>query len=142
VPPAKKKPAAKQKPTPAKTYGQRADLGKSIDPWFGKQPAPLRPILDQLRALVAEAAPDATATIKWGMPVFTLDGEMMCALRAHRAHVNLVLAGPPASFADPHGLLEGEGKTGRHLKLTSAAPVPKDQVRGWLKTAAANVRGR
>jgi hypothetical protein len=30
--------------------------------------------------------------MKWGMPVYTVAGAMMCALRAHTSHVNLVLA--------------------------------------------------
>lgn len=136
----KQKPAAKK--AAPKKYGARADLGKSIDPFFARQPPPLRAILDTLRALLAEAAPDASGTIKWGMPFYTLDGEMMCAFGAHKSHVNLILHGPPGTYADPQGLLEGEGKTGKHLKLTSADQIPREQVRAWLRTAAANARGR
>ncbi len=146
--PAKKKPAAK-KAAPKKklaaapkTYGARADLGKSIDPFFTRQAPPLRAILDTLRALLVEVVPEASGTIKWGMPFFTLDGEMMCAFGAHKSHVNLILSGPPGTFADPDGLLEGEGKTGRHLKITSADRIPRDQVRAWLRAAAANARAR
>ena len=40
------------------------------------------------------------------------------------------------TFRDPAGLLEGEGKTGRHLKLRAAADLPRDVVRGWLRAAA------
>ena len=138
----KKAAPKKKKAAPPKKYGQRADLGKSIDPFFTKQPAPLRAILDTLRALLTETVPDAQGAIKWGMPFFTLDGEMMCAFGAHKSHVNLILSGPPGTYADPDGLLEGEGKTGKHLKLTSADRIPRDQVRAWLRTAAANARGR
>ena len=142
-----KKPAAKpkaktKKPAPAKKYGQRADLGKSIDPFFTKQPPPLRAILDTLRALLKETVPDAQGAIKWGMPFFTLDGKMLCAFGAHKSHVNLILHGPPGTYADPQGLLEGEGKTGKHFKITSADQIPRDQVRAWLRTAAANARAK
>ena len=129
-------------PAKPKKYAPRADLGASIDPFFAKQPPPLRAILDALRALVAEVVPGAAASIKWGMPFYTLDGEMMCAFGAHKSHVNLILAGPPTSFADPKGLLEGEGKTGRHLKITSADQIPRAQVKTWLKTAAKNARAK
>ncbi len=88
-----------------------------------------------------EAAPDAESSIKWGMPFFTLGGTMMCALGAHRAHVNLILAGPPDAFADPGGLLSGEARGGRHLKLTSLDELPRAEVRGWLRTAAKLARG-
>jgi hypothetical protein len=60
----------------------------------------------------------------------------MCALAGFKAHVNLILSGPPGTFADPDGILEGDGKTGRHLKLRSLDELPRAAVRGWLRTAA------
>jgi hypothetical protein len=133
--------AAKPAP-PAARWGQRADLGAPIDGFFARQPPELRAILDALRAEVERAAPEAVGAIKWGMPLYTLDGEMMCALGAHKSHVNLILAGPPGTFADPEGRLEGEGKTGKHLKLRALAELPRAEVRGWLKTAAATARAK
>jgi hypothetical protein len=100
----------------------------------------LRPLLEQLRDLVQEAVPDAESSIKGGMPFFTIDGTMMCALAGHKSHVNLILAGPPGTYADPDSRLGGTGKTGRHLKLTAADEVPRDAVRAWLATAATLAR--
>ena len=87
---------------------RRKDLGAPVDGFFARQPAHLKPITDALRKLVAEAAPKATGAIKWGMPFYELDGVMLCAIGAHKKHVNLILPGAPD---DPGGLLEGEGKT-------------------------------
>jgi hypothetical protein len=119
---------------------RRADYGAPVDGFFDKKPPALRAILVELRALVEQAAPRATATLKWGMPFYTLDGAMLCALAAHKAHVNLILAGPPGSFDDPEGRLSGGGKTGRHLKLTSVAELPRASVRRWLRAAVAVAR--
>jgi hypothetical protein len=121
---------------------RRADYGAPVEGFFAKQPAELRAILDALRELVEEAVPDATATIKWGMPVYAVDGKVVCALGAHRAHVNLILAGPPGAFADPAGLLEGDGKTGKHLKLRSIDELPRAKARAWLRTAAKLARAK
>jgi hypothetical protein len=139
---APKKAATKKaaKPAAPKKYGQRADLGAPIEGFFAKQPAQLRSILETLRDLVDEAAPDAEKSIKWGMPVYTMSGAMFCALGGHKSHVNLVLGGPPAIFDDPSGLLTGEGKTGRHLKLRTVDELPRDAVRGWLRAAADHAR--
>jgi hypothetical protein len=117
-------------------HGPRADFGAPIEGFFRKQPAPLRPILDELRTLIQEAAPDATSSLKWGMPFFSIGDAMMCALGGHKSHVNLILSGPPGTYADPEGRLSGEGKTGRHLKLTSLDELPRASVQGWLRTAA------
>jgi hypothetical protein len=59
----------------------------------------------------------------------------VCALAGHKAHVKLILAGAPGTFADPEGLLIGDGKTGRHLRLTRLDELPRDAVCGWLRTA-------
>jgi hypothetical protein len=61
---------------------------------------------------------------------------MMCALAGFKSHVNLILSGPPEAFPDPEGRLEGDGKTGRHLKLRALGELPTKSVRGWLRTAA------
>ena len=114
----------------------RSHLGAPVDGFFARQPASLRPILEELGKLVEEAAPDAEASLKWGMPCYALNGVMMCMLGGHKAHVNLVLAGPPDAYADPYGRLSGTGKTGRHLKLTSLDELPRAAVRRWLRTAA------
>jgi hypothetical protein len=124
----------------AQRWGTRADLGAPIDGFFARQPPELRAILEALRAEVERAAPEAAGAIKWGMPFYKLGGEMMCALGAHKAHVNLILAGPPGTFADPEGRLEGGGKTGKHPKLRTLANLPRAAVRGWLGAAAATAR--
>src|SRR5688572_10277061 len=100
----KKKPAKAKKPKHAM---QRADYGRPIDGFFGKQPPEQRAILVELRRLVEAAAPDAESSIKWGMPFYSIGGKMMCALGAHKSHVNLVMAGSRGAFADPEGRLEG-----------------------------------
>jgi hypothetical protein len=113
-----------------------------VDPFFERQPPELRAILDELRLLVEEAAPDASASLKWGMPWFSIGGRMMCSLTGHKAHVNLVLMGPPDAFSDPEGRLRGEGKGGRHLRLSRIDELPRERVRVWLQTAAELARAK
>ncbi len=137
----KKKAAVARRPL-AKKPAQRTDFGAPIDGFFVKQPAHLRAILEELRKLVEDAAPDAEASLKWGMPFYTVGGTMMCALGGHKSHVNLILSGPPGAFVDPERHLSGEGTTGRHLKLKTLGDLPRDTVRGWLRTAAQLARKR
>jgi hypothetical protein len=143
--PAKTKPAAKQRAASKravslKKSGPRADFGAPVAGFFEKQPPVLRAILEALRKLIEQAAPDAESSLKWGMPFYTIGGAMFCALGGHKSHVNLILSGPPGSFDDPDKRLSGGGKTGRHLKLRTADEIPAKAVRGWLRTAADLVR--
>ena len=128
--------SAKSAKRAVKPHGQRADYGAAIDGFIRKQPQPQRSILEALRELAKEVSPDAKASLKWGMPFYMLDGAMMCAFGAHKAHVNLILVGPPDAFPDPHRRLEGKGKGGRHLKMKSLTELPRKEVRAWLRIAA------
>jgi hypothetical protein len=136
---AKKKPGVKA--PAAKKPAARADLGAPVEGFLVRQPAPLRAILDELRRLVDEAAPEATSALKWGMPFYQVGGNVLCALAGFKAHVNLILPGPPGTYTDPDGLLEGDGKTGKHLKVRQLEDLPRAAVRGWLRTAASRARG-
>jgi uncharacterized protein YdhG (YjbR/CyaY superfamily) len=120
---------------------QRADYGKPIAAFIAKQPPPLRAVCQALRALIEEAAPDATSALKWGMPWYSLGGTaMMAGISAHASHANLILPGKAGTYPDPDGLLEGESKLGKHLKLRSLDDLPRAAVRRWLAIAAANAR--
>ena len=137
-----KKSAKAAKKVAAKKPSPRADFGKPVDGFFANQGAAIGPILDRLRTLIQEVAPTAEASLKWGQPFYTLDGAMFCALGAHKAHVNLILAGPAETFADPRGLLEGEGKTGRRLVVKSVSDIPAADIKRWLKAGAALAKAK
>jgi len=116
---------------------RRKDFGQPVDAFFARQTGEHRAILDALRGLVEKTAPSAESSIKWGMPFYSVDGKMVCALGAHKAHVNLILWGPDGTYDDPKGLLSGEGKMGKHLKLTRADGIPRKEIAGWIKAAVA-----
>jgi len=63
---------ASTKKAAARTFGRRADLGAPTETFFARQPPEQRALLEALHALVERAAPDARASIKWGMPYFEM----------------------------------------------------------------------
>ncbi len=80
------------------------------------------PVLSALRGLVEELHPDAVegASRKEGTVTWGFEGGKMKAgyayARAFKAHVNLGFF-QGVHLPDPEGLLEGTGKTLRHVKL-------------------------
>jgi hypothetical protein len=127
-------------PTNRNRPTSRADFGAPIAGFIRKQPAHLRVILEELRGLVEATVPNARSSLKWGMPCFTLAGNMMCMLGGHKSHVNLVLVGPAGTFMDPQGRLEGSSPGGRHLKVRSLDELPRASVRKWIRAAARYAR--
>lgn len=93
---------------------------RTIDEYIAHFPPDVREVLEGLRATVRSAAPDAEEAIKYGMPTFVLDGNLVY-FAAFKKHVGFFAA----SMAD--GLKEElapyAGPKGS-LKFPFGTPVP------------------
>jgi len=97
-----------------------------VDVYIAKSADYARPILIHLRALVHEASPLITETIKWSCPVFEYDG-IVCFMRAFKQHCCFGLW-KHKELDDPGGLLKsGEEAGGSFGRLASLADLPKDE---------------
>jgi len=93
-----------------------------------------------LREIVLEEAPDASESIYQVYTVaiwFGFSGkmkDMFCYIATNAGHVNL---GFPrgAPLPDPNRVLEGEGKTMRHIKFASLRDVERPFVRRYIRAA-------
>lgn len=93
-----------------------------------------------LREIILEEAPDASESIYQTYTVaiwFGFSGkmkDMFCYIATNRGHVNL---GFPlgASLPDPSRVLEGDGKTMRHIKFRSQTDVERPFVRRYIQAA-------
>lgn len=121
---------------PAKRTAKKSALEPSVAAYFEEQAPDKRVLLEKLRALVAKGVPDATPTIKWGIPVYQRNGRNLCALAAFKEHVAINYFVGPGVLADPGKKLEG-GKTNRLLKVRSAGDIDAGTITRWLKAAAA-----
>jgi hypothetical protein len=93
-----------------------------------------------LREIVLEESPDASESIYQVYTVaiwFGFSGkmkDMFCYIATNAKHVNL---GFPrgTSLADPNRILEGDGKTMRHIKFASMHDVERPFVRRYIQAA-------
>ena len=93
-----------------------------------------------LREVILEEAPDASESIYQVYTValwFGFSGkmkDMFCYIATSADHVNL---GFPRGTAlpDPNQVLEGEGKTMRHIKFRSQRDVERPWVRRYIRAA-------
>ena len=106
-----------------------------------------RPISDlalALREIILQEAPDASESIYQVYTVaiwFGFSGkmkDMFCYITTHAEHVNL---GFPrgAMLKDPNGVLEGEGRTMRHIKFRSQRELERPFVRRYIRAAIEQV---
>ena len=97
-----------------------------------------------LREIVLEEQPDASESVYQVYTVaiwFGFSGkmkDMFCYITTHAEHVNL---GFPrgAVLPDPNGVLEGEGKTIRHIKFRSERDLDRPFVRRYIRAAIEQV---
>ena len=59
---------------------------RTVDEHIESHPPETRLLLQELRALIREAAPDATETISYGIPTFDLNGHLV-HFAGHRSHI-------------------------------------------------------
>jgi hypothetical protein len=126
------------KKSAAKTAATKQTAGPSVAGYFAQQPADKRALLEKLRALVVKGVPDATSTIKWGVPFYQRNGSNVCALAVFKDHVGINFFAPPDVLVDPGKKLEGAGKGNRMLKVRSAADIDNASILRWLKAAASS----
>jgi hypothetical protein len=145
-----KKAAAKKAPakkTPVKKTGVRTSAGPSarergvsVEAYVAGLPDWRGETVSSLRRLILEAAPDASESIKWGQPVYDVNGPF-AHIKAFKGHVNFGFW-RGAEFTDPKGLLKGSGTRMRHVELRGPADIDTSTLQAMVRTAVALNRAK
>lgn len=109
-----------------------------VDAYIEKSAAFAKPILEKMRKLIFQAAPDVTETIKWSFPNYEVHGSMLCSMAAFKEHCSFGFW-KASLLKDPEGILAlAERNSMGHLdKLTTVKDLPSDKILiAYLKEAA------
>ena len=98
----------------------------TIDEYIATCPANVQPILEHIRQIVREVAPEAQERISYQMPAFYLDGYFFY-YGAFKKHIGIY---PPLSGDEPwqQALAPYRGEKG-NLKFPLHEPIPYDLIR-------------
>ncbi len=108
-----------------------------IDTWIEKQTPVVRPVIRRLRQIVTATLPelperlDRYGVIRYGGTKMT---DWVCYISGHAAHANLGFA-RGSSLPDPEGIVEGTGKSLRHVKVHSLAEADRPAIERLLQAA-------
>src|SRR4051812_23634875 len=113
---------------------------KSVDEYIAAQPEALRPKLEQMRATIRRAVPEAEEGIGYRMPGYKLHGKPMLYFAGFKNHYSL-FAASGTFFAALEDELKGyEMRKGTlHFPLTD--PVPVELISRIAKLRAAGIAG-
>ena len=97
---------------------------QSVDEYIAAQPEPVQPKLEQVRAAIRKAVPDAAESIGYGMPGYKLNGKPMLYFAGFKQHYSL-FAASGSFFAQLQDELKGyEMRKGTvHFPLDKPVPV-------------------
>ncbi|MEV8512260.1 DUF1801 domain-containing protein [Dactylosporangium sp. NPDC051484] len=105
----------------------------------GQLTGPQQAIVAELRTLMARHAPGTREVISRGSLAW--EGRKLVAIVSRsKTHITLAFA-RGAEFIDPHGRLEGIGKTTRHVKLKSPSDVDDALLVEYVRQAVAFDQG-
>ena len=93
----------------------------------------VRELAQKLRRLVKKTLPGAAETVKWGIPVYILDGKNLAWIVGYKDHADL---GFFVGAKLDSKLLEGTGKGIRHIKVRNEDDIKEAEFVRLLKEAA------
>jgi hypothetical protein len=106
----------------------------TVDDYVAAVAAPMDEVASELRRVIREAVPEAVESMKWGQPVYSVDGPFV-ALKAHPRHVTLTFW-RGAELAGAHQLLDGDGERMRHARFASVSGIDHAGLAELVRAAA------
>lgn len=109
------------------------DFNQEVTAYIEKLPEPQKEIMIQLRKLIMESVIGVREQYKWNQPVYGVKKDF-CYLKPTKDHVNLGFMNAER-LDDPNHLLEGTGKSMRHVKIKNVEGINIELFSKWLNMA-------
>ena len=118
--------------------GMKESAPKSVDEYIAAQPEALRPKLEQLRAAIRRAVPEAVEVIGYRMPGYKLHGKPMLYFAGFKEHYSL-FAASGTFFAALEDELRGYDLRKGTVQFPLTKPVPVKLIGRIAKLRAARI---
>ncbi|UJL46769.1 DUF1801 domain-containing protein [Virgibacillus sp. NKC19-16] len=117
-----------------------ADKGrtvKEVDQFIGDLPHDIQNITASLRKIILNSSSKLREELKWSMPNYSYNG-LVCYLQTSKNHVNLGFhKGNELQDKDNNKLLQGTGKTMRHIRIKKAEDIQTEAFTSLIQKAVA-----
>ena len=114
------------------------NVPKSVDEYLSTQPEAVRPKLEQVRAAIRAAVPEASEVIGYRMPGYKLHGKPMLYFAGFKEHYSL-FAASGSFFATLEGELKGYELRKGTIHFPLDKPVPVKLISWIAKLRAAGI---
>jgi len=113
---------------------------ESIDEYIARFPEHTRALLEEIRELVRETAPDAIETISYQMPTFDLNGRHLVHFAGYHRHIGFypIPTGMEAFKEELSAYKTGKGS----VQFPLDQPLPRDLIRRIVEFRAEENRAK
>ncbi|MES9854467.1 MAG: DUF1801 domain-containing protein [Candidatus Thiodiazotropha sp. L084R] len=94
-------------------------------------------IINSVRALFNKANEALDEEIKYGGLVFLKSGKLIGGIFPYKNHISIEFS-DGADFSDPQGLLQGNGKRRRHLKINRFQDIEQSNALFFIEQSIAD----
>ena len=106
-------------------------MNKEVTEYIHNAPNEQKEIMEIVRNLIHQTVSNVTEEFKWSRPIFKTVKDF-AYLQSNKNHVNLGFYSGFEKLNDPNNLLEGTGKTMRHIKLKKTADINTKLLEEWF----------
>lgn len=107
----------------------------SVDEYIKKKVLPEhRKVVALLREFIREAVPDVEESIYYGQPMYKRKNLVFAWITPSKKGIALSFQ-RGVKFEDKHGLLEGNGKWSRYVRIKNVDDLNKEALRYYIKQA-------
>lgn len=108
---------------------------EEVDQFISELPKDIKGITTTLRKIIFESSQELTEEFKWSMPNYSYTG-LVCYLQPAKKHVNLGFhRGNELLEKDENKLLQGTGKTMRHIRIKKLEEIQTEAITLLIKDA-------
>ncbi len=106
----------------------------TVDEFVNKKVLPeLRPVVEMIRGLMKECAPEVQEMISYGIPAYK--GKRILAVISPTKKDITFAFSRGVEFDDKYGLLRGVGKVSRHVKIRNLTSANQEALRYYIGQA-------
>lgn len=116
-------------------------LDPAVDAWFNQQRVELGDIARQWFEVMRDCGDDVRELMHDGMPTACLGDAAFAYVNVFSAHVNVGFF-QGSALPDPSGILQGNGKFMRHVKLAPDMPANPAALHRLIEFAYADIKAR
>jgi len=107
--------------------------GKAVDAILKSLDPQKKKIVEKLSSIVNKTLPNAVETVKWGNITYLLKGKNLACILFYKNHIDF---GFFMGAKLKSKLLEGTGKSLRHIKIGTQEDIGESEITSLLKGAA------